>query len=40
MLVGRHRRIEAEALFAYKESRDAKRRSALDTLAELDGEML
>ncbi len=40
MLVGRHRRIEAEALFAYKEIRDAKRRSALDTLAELDGEML
>lgn len=40
VLVGRHRRIEADALFAYKKSRDAKRRSALDTLAELDGEML
>ncbi|MGI4764527.1 MAG: excisionase family DNA-binding protein [Janthinobacterium lividum] len=35
-LVGRHRRIKAEALFAYKEARDAKRSDALAELAELD----
>lgn len=37
-LVGRHRRIKAEALFAYKETRDAKRSDALSELAELDAE--
>lgn len=39
-LVGRHRRIKAEALFAYKKMRDEKRGAALEALAELDGEML
>jgi excisionase family DNA binding protein len=38
--VGRHRRIKAEDLFAYKRSRDQKRREALEGLAELDGEQL
>ena len=37
-LVGRHRRIRAEALFAFKEARDAKRGDALAELAELDAE--
>lgn len=37
-LVGRHRRIKAEALFAYKEARDAKRSETLSALAEMDGE--
>lgn len=37
-LVGRHRRIKAEALFAYKETRDAKSGDALSELAELDAE--
>lgn len=39
-LVGRHRRIKAEYLFAYKRKRDAKRAGALEELAELDGEYL
>lgn len=39
-LVGRHRRIKAEDLFAYKRSRDEKRSEALSNLAELDGEYL
>ncbi|KSB88927.1 excisionase [Caulobacter vibrioides] len=39
-LVGRHRRIKAEHLFAYKRERDAKRASALSELAALDGEHL
>jgi len=39
-LVGRHRRIKAEDLFAYKRSRDEKRSAALSNLAELDGEYL
>ena len=38
--VGRHRRIRAEDLFAYKEARDTKRRKALDDLAEGDAELL
>jgi excisionase family DNA binding protein len=38
MLVGRHRRIKAEDLFAYKRSRDAKRAEALSELAEMDAE--
>ena len=39
-LVGRHRRIKAENLFAYKCARDAKRNRALSDLAELDAEHL
>lgn len=39
-LVGRHRRIKAEALFDYKRERDAKRREALSELAAMDGETL
>jgi excisionase family DNA binding protein len=39
-LVGRHRRIKAEALFAYKRARNARRRTALADLAALDGESL
>ncbi len=39
-LVGRHRRIKAEHLFAYKQSRDSKRDKALSDLAELDREHL
>ena len=38
--VGRHRRIKAEALFAYKRTRDEKRGNALSSLAELDAEYL
>jgi excisionase family DNA binding protein len=37
---GRHRRIRAEDLFAYKRERDKKRSKALSDLAELDGEDL
>src|SRR3954469_1107213 len=37
-LIGRHRRIKADDLFAYKRDRDAKRSKALSDLAELDGE--
>lgn len=39
-LVGRHRRIKADHLFAYKQARDEKRNAALSQLAELDGENL
>lgn len=39
-LVGRHRRIRAEDLFAYKRERDGERSAALADLAELDGEYL
>jgi excisionase family DNA binding protein len=38
--VGRHRRIKAEDLFAYKHKRDESRSKALSDLAELDGEHL
>jgi excisionase family DNA binding protein len=38
--VGRHRRIRAEDLFAYKRKRDEKRSKALSDLAELDAENL
>ncbi|MGN8001501.1 excisionase family DNA-binding protein [Sphingomonas sp. 22176] len=37
---GRHRRIKAEDLFAYKRTRDEKRGSALSAFAELDAEQL
>ncbi|MDA9440660.1 DNA-binding protein [Bradyrhizobium sp. CCBAU 51745] len=36
--VGRHRRIRAEDLFAYKRARDEKRANALANLAERDAE--
>jgi len=39
-LVGRHRRIKAETLFAYKRARDEKRDKALAELAALDAETL
>lgn len=38
--VGRHRRIRAEDLFAYKAARDKRRSEALSDLAALDGELL
>jgi hypothetical protein len=37
---GRHRRIKAENLFAYKRARNEKRSEALGALAALDGEPL
>jgi excisionase family DNA binding protein len=37
-LVGRHRRINAEHLFAYKRARDDRRADALAELAELDAD--
>jgi excisionase family DNA binding protein len=40
VLVGRHRRIKAEDLFAYKRARDGERSAALSDLAQLDGEYL
>jgi excisionase family DNA binding protein len=39
-LVGRHRRIKAETLFAYKRERNARRSNALHGLAALDGESI
>jgi hypothetical protein len=36
--VGRHRRINAEHLFAYKRARDDRRADALAELAELDAD--
>jgi len=39
-LVGRHRRIKAHDLFAYKKQRMADRAKALEELAALDGESL
>lgn len=38
--VGRHRRIKAEALFAYKRKRDDERAAALAELAELDADLI
>ncbi|MCW6511960.1 helix-turn-helix domain-containing protein [Lichenifustis flavocetrariae] len=38
--VGRHRRIKAEDLFAYKNARDEKRSKALGALAEMDAALL
>lgn len=39
-LVGRHRRIQAEHLFAYKKARDEKRSNASSDLAKMDAELL
>jgi len=38
--VGRHRRIKAEDLFAYKRARDGRREDALSALAVADAELL
>jgi excisionase family DNA binding protein len=38
--VGRHRRVRAEHLFAYKQQRDLRRSTALSELAAMDGEYL
>ena len=40
VLVGRHRRIKAEELFAYKRRRDTVRSDALGELAEMDADLL
>jgi excisionase family DNA binding protein len=37
-MVGRHRRVRAEDLFAYKDARATRRSEALSALAELDAE--
>ncbi len=39
-LVGRHRRIKAEDLFAYKRRRDEERAVALSELAEMDADLI
>ena len=39
-LTGRHRRINAEDLFAYKDKRDRKRAEALSELAQLDADLI
>jgi excisionase family DNA binding protein len=39
-MVGRHRRIKAKDLFAYKRARDQTRSEALDDLARLDADLL
>lgn len=40
VLVGRHRRIKAEELFAYKRRRDTTRSDALGELAEMDADLV
>ena len=39
-LVGRHRRVKAEDLFEYKNTRDTERASALDKLAKIDADLI
>ena len=39
-LVGRHRRVKAEDLFQYKNTRDSERASALDKLAKMDADLI
>lgn len=39
-LVGRHRRVKAEDLFAYKKTRDSERASALDELTKIDSDLI
>ena len=39
-LVGRHRRVKSEDLFAYKNARDSERASALDKLAKIDSDLI
>ena len=39
-MVGRHRRIKAEALFDYKRRRDEAREQALEEIADLDAQLL
>jgi excisionase family DNA binding protein len=38
--VGRHRRLKAEDLFAYKQGRDQSRAAALDELAKIDADQI
>ena len=39
-LVGRHRRVKAEDLFEYKNTRDSERASAMDKLAKIDADLI
>jgi excisionase family DNA binding protein len=39
-LVGRHRRVKAEDLLEYKNTRDSERASALDKLAKMDADLI
>lgn len=39
-LVGRHRRVKAQDLFEYKNTRDSERASALDKLAQIDADLI
>jgi len=39
-LVGRHRRVKAEDLFAYKNARDSERATALEKLAKIDSDLI
>ena len=37
-MTGRHRRVRADDIFAYKENRDAERSKALNALARMDAD--